>query len=68
MGIAEFRDDGRELSAGSSSSPTIPTLARQVLVRRGAKVGPRMIRWTYTHTGEETASGLGVRARCAAPS
>jgi hypothetical protein len=33
-------------------------LARQGLVRPGASVGPHLIRWTYTHTGEEIASGL----------
>ena len=33
-------------------------LARQGLVRGGAKVRPRIIRWTYTYTGEEIASGL----------
>jgi hypothetical protein len=27
-------------------------------VRPGAKAGPHFIRWTYTYTGEEIASGL----------
>ena len=31
-------------------------LVRQGLVRPGARVGPYLIRWTYTHTGEEIAS------------
>ena len=33
-------------------------LARQGLVRRGARSGPYLIRWSWTHTGEEIASGL----------
>jgi hypothetical protein len=33
-------------------------LLRQGWVRRGAKAGPHLIRWTYTYTGEEIASGL----------
>ena len=33
-------------------------LTRQGLMRRGAKVGPRIInRWTYSYTGEEIARG-----------
>jgi hypothetical protein len=33
-------------------------LIRQGFVRPGAKAGPHIIRWTYTYTGEEIASGL----------
>jgi hypothetical protein len=33
-------------------------LRRQGGVRPGAKVGPYVIRWTNTYTGEEIASGL----------
>jgi len=33
-------------------------LAGQGLIRRGSKLGPHHIRWTYTYTGEEIASGL----------
>lgn len=33
-------------------------LARQGLARPGLTVGPNVIRWTYTYTGEEIASGL----------
>jgi hypothetical protein len=33
-------------------------LRRQGGVRPGAKVGPNVIRWTNTYTGEETTSGL----------
>ena len=33
-------------------------LARQGLVRRGARSGPYLIRWSWTHTGEGIASGL----------
>ncbi len=33
-------------------------LRRQGWLRPGAKVGPHHIRWTYTYTGEEIASGL----------
>jgi hypothetical protein len=33
-------------------------LARQGLIRAGAKVGPRTISWSYSYTGEEIASAL----------
>jgi hypothetical protein len=33
-------------------------LLRQGLVRRGARSGPFLIRWSWTYTGEEIASGL----------
>lgn len=33
-------------------------LARQGLVRRGARSGPFLIRWSWTYTGDEIASGL----------
>jgi hypothetical protein len=33
-------------------------LARQGLVRRGGRLGLYSIRWSWTHTGEEIASGL----------
>ena len=33
-------------------------LRRQGGVQAGAKIGPNVIRWTNTYTGEETASGL----------
>jgi hypothetical protein len=33
-------------------------LARQGRVRPEAVLGPNLIRWTYTYTGEEVASGL----------
>jgi hypothetical protein len=33
-------------------------LNRQGWVRPGAKVGPHFVRWTYSYTGEEIASGF----------
>ena len=33
-------------------------LVRQGLVRPGFTTGPNVIRWTYTYTGEEIASGI----------
>ena len=33
-------------------------LVRQRLVRPGFMTGPNIIRWTYTYTGEEIASGV----------
>jgi hypothetical protein len=33
-------------------------LVRQGFARRGFSIGPKVIRWTYTYTGEEAASGL----------
>jgi hypothetical protein len=33
-------------------------LIRQGLVRPGERIGPYLIRWTYTYTGEEIASAL----------
>ena len=33
-------------------------LVRQRLVRPGCDAGPNIIRWTYTYTDEEIASGV----------
>ena len=33
-------------------------LARKGSIRRGARSGPYSIRWSWTHTGDESASGL----------